>query len=224
MSLNAPTVRGIDLSDERSTRPVTASRTVYEGMVWNVRRDTVDLGKAGSVDREYIEHPGAVVVVALRDRDDVPGRDEILLIKQYRHPIGATEWELPAGLLDVEGEDPASAAARELAEEVDLRAARWHTLVDFHSSPGGLSEALRVYVARELEDITADERHRREAEEADMTRAWVDLGEAFAAVLAGRINNAGAVVGILAAYGARQAAWATLRPADAPWPAHPRFR
>ncbi|GMA39979.1 NUDIX domain-containing protein [Mobilicoccus caccae] len=122
------------------------------------------------------------------------------------------------------GEHPATAAARELAEEADLRAETWHTLVDFHPSAGAMSEAIRVFVARDLSEVPEDERHQREGEEADMPYAWVDLGEAFAAVLAGRIGNAGAVVGIMAAYGAKQAGWVTLRPTDAPWPAHPRFR
>lgn len=224
MSLDAQVVRGVDLADDREAKPVRGTRTVYEGMVWDVRRDTVDLGAGGVVDREFIEHPGAVVVVALRPRACGDGHHEVLLIKQYRHPIGTTEWELPAGLLDVEGEHPATAAARELAEEADLRAETWHTLVDFHPSAGAMSEAIRVFVARDLSEVPEDERHQREGEEADMPYAWVDLGEAFAAVLAGRIGNAGAVVGIMAAYGAKQAGWVTLRPTDAPWPAHPRFR
>lgn len=224
MSLDAPTLRGVDLQDDREARPTTASRTVYEGLVWDVRRDTVDLGEGTLVDRDFIEHPGAVVVVPLRESTRTPGRDEVLLIKQYRHPIGAIEWELPAGLLDVDGEDPATAAARELAEEVDLRADRWDTLIDFHPSPGAMSEAIRIFVARDLHDVDEADRHERKAEEAGMTCAWVDLAEAFSAVLAGRIGNAGAVVGIMAAQGARQARWVTLRPADDPWPAHPKHR
>ncbi|WP_040160433.1 NUDIX domain-containing protein [Mobilicoccus massiliensis] len=221
MSTDAPLIRGVDLTDDHEPRPVTDSRIVYEGMIWDVRRDTVDLG-GRTVDRDYIEHPGAVVIVALRD--DPVGKVEVMLIKQYRHPIGTTEWELPAGLLDKEGESPLEAAQRELAEEVDLRAEQWHALVDFRPSPGATSEAIRVFVAQDLSDVPEADLHHREDEEADMTRAWVDLDEAFAAVLAGRIANAGAVVGIMAAHGAKQADWVTLRDADAPWPGHPRFR
>lgn len=218
MSFDAPRLRGIDLVDDHDPRPVTASRTVYEGMVWDVQRDTVDLGAAGVVDREYIGHPGAVAIVALREVPEAAGHYQVLLVKQYRHPIGATEWELPAGLLDAAGESPVEAAARELAEEADLRAQTWHTLIDIHPSPGSLSEAIRIFVARDLEDVPQDERFTREAEEADMPRAWVDLDEAYSAVLAGRVRNAPAVAGILAAYGAKRVGWVTVRAAEAPGP------
>lgn len=221
MTLDARVLRGSDLHDEYGSKPVSATRTVYEGMVWDVRRDTVDLGEGGVVDREFIEHPGAVVVVALRQSD---GRDEIVLIRQYRHPVGVTEWELPAGLLDVAGEPPWTAAQRELAEEADLRAEQWHTLVDFHPSAGAMSEAIRIYVARGLSDVPESDRHSRQAEEAGMPTAWVDLDEAHDAVLRGRIGNAGAVVGILSAHAARAAGWATLRSHDDPWPQHPAYR
>lgn len=226
MTLAAPTRRGRDLRDEYGHRAVRASAVPFRGRIWDVRRDTVDLGGAGGVvEREFIEHPGAVIVVALRSgAASSTGADEIFLLRQYRHPVGVDEWELPAGLLDVAGEPPPAAAARELAEEADLRAARWHVLVDFHPSAGAMSEAIRVYLARDLADVPVEQRHVRTAEEADLTAAWVDLDEAQAAVLAGRIGNAGAVVGILAAHAARASGWATLRPPDAPWPQHPAYR
>ena len=146
------------------------------------------------------------------------------MIQQYRHPVGATEWELPAGLLDIHGEAPWLAAARELAEEADLRAEQWHVLADYYASPGGMSEALRVYLARELSDVPESERHPREAEELGMPSGWLDLDDAVTAALTGRLNNVGAIVGVLAAAAARQRGWATLRPADEPWPQHPAFR
>lgn len=216
--LDAPTMAGADLADRRDPRPVTRREVPYRGMVWSVQRDTIDLGDAGIVQREYLEHPGAVIVIPYRE---VQGRPQILLINQYRHPVGTFEWELPAGLLDVAGEPAHVAAARELAEEVDLVADRWDTLVDFYASPGGMNEALRVFLARDLREVSAAQRHEREAEELDMPTRWVDLGEAVEAVLAGRINNAGAVVGVLALAAARERDWATLRPADVPWPQHP---
>jgi 8-oxo-dGTP pyrophosphatase MutT (NUDIX family) len=147
MSLNAKVLPGADLSDLLERRPVLKSELVFEGMVWDVRRDTVDLGEAGQVRREYVDHPGAVSIVALRQVD---GRGQVLLIQQYRHPVGAFEWELPAGLLDVAGEPPWLGAARELNEEADLTAGRWHVLIDYFGSPGGISEALRVFLARDL--------------------------------------------------------------------------
>src|SRR4029079_2371702 len=100
-----------------SRPPVLRTDVVVKGMRWDVRRDTVDLGEAGEVRREYVDHPGAVGIVALRA---VESGDQGLLIQQQRHTVGAFEWERPAGLLDVAGEQPWLAAARELHEEADL--------------------------------------------------------------------------------------------------------
>jgi ADP-ribose pyrophosphatase len=221
MSLHAPVVRGADLADRLDRRPVLDTALVHKGMVWDVRCDTVDLGEAGQVTREYVDHPGAVGVVALRE---VRGRDQVLLIQQYRHPVGAFEWELPAGLLDVAGEPPWLGAARELHEEADVTASRWDVLIDFFGSPGGNSEALRVFLARDLAEVHHDERFTREGEEHAMPVGWVDLDEAHEAVLRGQLHNPGAVIGVLTAHAARARDWATLRPHDAPWPEHPAYR
>ena len=221
MTLQAPTAATEELVDVVEPRPVRNTEVVLSGRVWDVRRETVDLGAAGEVVREYVDHPGAVAVLALRqDR----GEDEVLLIQQYRHPVGALEWELPAGLLDVDGEAPWRAAARELGEEADLRAARWDLLADYVSSPGGLSEALRVYLARDLADVPHAERFDREGEEQGMPVRWVALEVAVDAVLAGRIRNATVAVALLSALAARDRQWSTLRAVDEPWPAHPRMR
>ena len=221
MSPDAQVLRGADLADRLSRRPVRSSEVVFKGMVWDVRRDSVDLGEAGEVSREYVDHPGAVAIVALRE---FAGVDQILLIQQYRHPVGAFEWELPAGLLDVAGEPPWVAAARELNEEADLTADRWHVLIDHYGSPGGLSEALRVFLARDITGVRFGERFTREGEEHGMPVGWVDLDEAHEAVLQGRLHNPSAVIGILTAQCARARDWATLRPRDAPWPEHPAYR
>ncbi len=219
--LDAPTIGGAELADRHEPRPVTRRETPYRGMVWDVQRDTIDLGAAGIVRREYLEHPGAVIAIPYRE---VESRPQVLMINQYRHPVGTFEWELPAGLLDVRGEPAYLAAARELAEEVDLVAATWHVLADFYASPGGMNEALRIYLACDLSAVPASERHTRDAEELDMPTAWVDLDEAVMAALSGRINNAGAVVGVLALSAARDRGWSTLRPVDVSWPQHPRLR
>jgi 8-oxo-dGDP phosphatase len=206
------------LADLLGGRPVLDRETVFDGMIWDVVRDTVDLGEAGVVRREYVLHPGAVCILALDDDQ------RVLLLRQYRHPVQAQLWELPAGLLDVAGEPPAAAAARELAEEADLRAQRWDVLLDWYNSPGGMSEALRCYLARDLSQVPVSQRHTRGEEEHGMVARWVPLDDARDAVLAGRIHNPGAVAGILAAWVARQLGWSTLRPADAPWPEHPDHR
>jgi ADP-ribose pyrophosphatase len=218
VTLGAPTAGTAELVDRLERRPVEASERVFDGMVWDVVRDTVDLGEGGTVRREYVQHPGAVCIVALDDRD------RVLLIQQYRHPVGTFEWELPAGLLDVPGEPPWEAAARELHEEADLEAGRWDVLMDYYASPGGVSEALRIFLASDLSDVPHDDRHSREGEELGMPVRWVDLDEAHEAVLRGQLHNPGALIGILAAHAARARDWSTLRPHDTGWPEHPAYR
>jgi 8-oxo-dGDP phosphatase len=221
VSLDSPVFRGPDLVDRLDRLPVRETKVVYEGKIWDVRRDTVDLGEAGEVDREYVDHSGAVAIVALRQ---VGGREQVQLIQQYRHPVGAFEWELPAGLLDVPGEPPWLCAGRELHEEADLTAGLWHVLFDYFSSPGGSSEALRFFLARDLTGVSHDERFTREDEEHGMPVCWVDLDEAHEAVLRGQLHNPTAVVGVLSAHAARARDWTTLRPHDAAWPEHPAYR
>ena len=209
---------GEELTDVFAPRRVRSSEAAFEGLIWEVRRDRVELPGERLVTREYVHHPGAVTVLAL-DADE-----RVLMIRQYRHPVRMELWELPAGLLDVDGEDPLDAAKRELAEEADLRAGRWDLLVDWFNSPGGMDEALRLFLARGVEPVPEADRHLRTAEEADMPTRWVPLDEARDAVLGGRVHNSGTVVGVLAACAARDLGWSTLRPADAPWPVHPRMR
>jgi 8-oxo-dGDP phosphatase len=207
-----------ELVDVIGSRPVLAQQLRFHGHVWDVVTDDVDLGAAGTVSRDYVQHPGAVGVLALDEADHV------LLVHQYRHPVGMTLWELPAGLLDVDGEPPWLAAQRELAEEADLRAGEWHTLIDWLLSPGGTSEAFRCYLVRDVSPVPHADRHTREGEEHEMPSAWFPLDDVRDAVLAGRLHNPSLVVGVLAACAARDAGWSTLRPADAPWPEHPTFR
>ncbi|HET8778909.1 MAG TPA: NUDIX hydrolase, partial [Agromyces sp.] len=115
---------GEPLADEPAELPLLASERVFDGRIWDVRRDTFELGGA-ALAREYVDHPGAVAVLALDDDD------RVFLIRQYRHPVRTHDWEIPAGLLDVADEDPLLAAQRELAEEGDLAASEWAVLADF---------------------------------------------------------------------------------------------
>lgn len=211
MTLSAPSVSAGELCDRSDPRPVTRTAVLLQGQVWDVRRDTVELGEAGAVERDYVEHPGAVAVVALREDR---GRPEIVVVQQYRHPVRALEWELPAGLLDVEGEPLQQAAARELGEETDLVAGTWHTLSEYVSSPGGTSERLVVFLARDLSDVPEADRHVRGGEEHGMPVRWVDLQVAVDAVLAGRVRNAAAVIGVLTAQHQHAHGWRALRAVD----------
>jgi 8-oxo-dGDP phosphatase len=200
------------LTDVPSPRRVLETELIHSGPVWDVRAERVDLGEGGVVRREIIRHPGAVAVLALDDDE------RVLMIRQYRHPVGMELWELPAGLLDVPGENPVDAARRELAEEADLRADRWDLLIDWFATPGGGDEVVRLFVARGVRPVPAAERHQRTAEELGMPTDWVPLDEARDAVLAGRIHNPACVIGILAGEAARARGWADLRPVDSPWP------
>lgn len=187
---------------------VLESELVARGRVWDVRRDRFEFGGAELV-RDYVDHTGAVAVLALDD----DGR--VLLLKQYRHPIARRDVEIPAGLMDAPGESGLAAAQRELAEEADLAAGRWDLLLDLFLSPGGSSEAMRIFLARELSPVTHD--FVREGEEAELDPEWVPLDDAVTAALQGRIGNAVTVSAVLAAHAARAAGWATLRAPDAPW-------
>lgn len=210
---------GEHLEDHYNPRSRVDSQVVYEGRIWNVVQDRFRLTDDGdALVRDYIDHPGAVAVLVMNDDD------EILLINQYRQPTGMNLWEIPAGLLDVQGEDFQGAAARELAEEADLTASQWHVLADFFNSPGSSSEAIRIYLARGIGAVPHHERHERTDEEAEIEQAWLPLEAAVNSVLEGRIHNPSAVTGILAAAAARGRNFTGLRPANAPWNAHPSQR
>jgi 8-oxo-dGTP pyrophosphatase MutT (NUDIX family) len=192
-----------------------SSRTVYSGHVLTLRADEVRMPGGEVKTREVVEQPGAVGIVAL-DQDD-----RVVLIRQYRHPVGDRLVELPAGLLDVPGEKAYRTAARELAEEVALTAGRWNVLVDLRNSPGLSTEAVRVFLARDLAPVPDAQRYVGTDEETDLDVHRVPLSEAVAAVFTGGIQNSLAVAGLLAAAYAQDHQWATLRPADSPWPARP---
>lgn len=190
---------------------VVSSRDVHRGRVVGLRVDEVTMPGGGTASREVVEHLGAVGIAAVDDE----GR--IALIHQYRHPIGRRLWELPAGLLDQEGEDPVDTARRELAEEAGLAAERWETLVDVAASPGFTDEVLRVFLARGVSEV---DREAHGEEEADLTLRRVPLEEAVRMVLAGEIVNGASVGGVLAAHAALTGA-APTRPTDAPWQDRP---
>ena len=202
------------IGDEPFRPEIVSSDRVFAGRVWDVRRDTFRYN-GEEITRDYVDHTGAVAVLALDDE----GR--VMLIRQYRHPVRHYDWEIPAGLLDVHGEDPLSAAQRELAEEADLQADTWNVLSEIFSSPGGNDEAIRIYLARDVRPTA--EAFPREDEEADIEVAWVPMEDAVDAALERRFHNAPLVVAVLAARVARDKGWTSLGAADAPWPSHPKL-
>lgn len=192
---------------------VEDSRVSYRGRIIRVRSDTVRMPQGALAARDVVEHPGAVGVVVLDPAD------RVLLVSQYRHPVRRRLWELPAGLLDVEGEPAFDAARRELAEEAGLAAGRWQVLADLLTSPGMSDEAVRVYLAEE--PVAVARPAGCDDEELELQLSWVPLADAVARVLAGEIENGLACAGLLAAAAWRSGAVAALRPVDAPWPSRP---
>lgn len=175
--------------DKPAVHPVTDSQSVFEGRIWNIRRDTVGF-MGEEIVREYMEHPGAVAVLALNDQR------EVLLVNQYRHPVRENLWEIPAGLTDVPGEAKLNAAQRELLEESGWVATSWEELTTFYTSPGGSNEKITIYLAQ---DLTFRGRpDGAEGEERALEPSWVPFHEALESVLKAEIKNPSTVVGILA--------------------------
>ena len=191
--------------------PVVHRLDRFQGLRWSVRTDHVRLPHGETVVRDYVVHPGAVGIIALDESE------RVLLIRQYRHPVGFLLWEPPAGLMDLPDESPLVTAQRELVEEAGLEADEWHVLADWFNSPGGMTEAFRCFLARGIREVPGG-RPPGEGEETDLPVSWVSLDEAVSSVLAGRFANPTTVTGVLAAQAARQRGWTDLRPADSPWP------
>lgn len=208
--------QNFEFEDTPEQWPVLESRVLAEGGIAAFREDLVRMVDGTKARRQYTTHHGAVCVVALDDA----GR--MLTLRQYRHPVRRLMWELPAGLLDHPGEHPLEAAKRELFEEAYLVAAHWRVLVDYFNSAGTSDEASRIFVARGVREATG-ERFARTAEEAGIEARWVPVPEMLGRVLDGKVATSAMVVGVtaLTAALARPGGIDALRPADAPWPAHP---
>jgi ADP-ribose pyrophosphatase len=191
MSAPEPQHHGLDPVDQAHRFPVLAEDHRFTGAKWSIWSETVDIG-GHVVVRDVLRHPGAVAVAAV----DEEGR--LLLIRQYRHPVGAFMWEIPAGLLDRAGEDPLECARRELLEEAGVTAEHWTPLLDLALSPGGTSERIQIYRATGLHVAPEARPHTGEAEERELPQLWVGIPEAVERCLSGSIGNATAVAAILA--------------------------
>jgi ADP-ribose pyrophosphatase len=201
------------LRDTDDAWKVFDSRIAFTGGVVSMRVDEVSMPGSLVAKRDVLVHPGSVGVLAL---DDTGAKPQVLMLRQYRHPIQRRLWEFPAGLLD-ENESALVAAKRELEEEAHVSARDWRILLDAYTSPGISDEAVRIYLAR---DVRAADGERRAAvhEEADMELRWVPLADVVKGVLAGQLHNPLVVMGALALRNVLDGPGiGTLRPATAPW-------
>lgn len=164
-----------------------SSEMVYKGSILNLRVDEVELPNGKTVKREVVEHRGAVAVVPLDDKN------QLLMVRQYRYPVGKALLEVPAGKLE-EGEDPMVCAARELAEETGCEARELKQLFGFYSTPGFTTEKLYVFLARGLKCLDS---HPDEDEFIEISR--VPLERALEMIDSGEICDAKSIIGILAA-------------------------
>jgi ADP-ribose pyrophosphatase len=128
-------------------KPIVPSeiKTIYEGRIFKVQLETIALPKGGELKAEIVRHPGSVVLIPMTDSG------EIMLVRQYRHPIGRSAWELPAGSLKP-NEDPRAAAIRECHEEIGLIPGEVKKVGAFFPTPGYCDEEMNFYVATGLRE------------------------------------------------------------------------
>ena len=154
-----------------------SGESVFEGRLLQVRRDRVLLPDGAEAQREYIIHPGAVVIIAFTDRQ------ELVMERQFRYPLGREFFELPAGKIDP-GEDPAQTARRELAEETGYLASRWRHLALIHPSIGYSNERIEIFLAEDLSAAPA-----KLDDEEFLEVFTLPLGTAIEWVRSGRITD-----------------------------------
>jgi 8-oxo-dGTP pyrophosphatase MutT (NUDIX family) len=184
------------VADAPEAWPVEGSRDLYRtDWLMALRADRVRRPGApeeeGAFDRWVLEHPGAVVVLAVDDQE------RVRCLRQYRHPAGGRFLELPAGLRDSHGEDPVETARRELREETELEAGEWRRLFDLYPSAGISSERQICFLARDLRPASRGD-FELAHEEADMEHLWVPVDDLVEAVLDGRVTESPIAVCVLA--------------------------
>ena len=194
MTLPGRPARADEVRDTDESWPVTSSTSLYDGTwVVSLREDTLSAPDAPDeqLRRTVLEHPGAVVVLALDDED------RVLCLRQYRHVVGGRLLELPAGLRDLAGEEPLDVARRELVEETEVQAEHWEHLLTLWPSPGISEETQHVYLATGLSAASRGD-FVPEHEEARLEVVWVPAEDLVDAVLAHEVKDGPLAAAILA--------------------------
>ncbi|MGD9998798.1 MAG: NUDIX domain-containing protein [Ilumatobacteraceae bacterium] len=168
-------------------------RLVHQGHVWHVAVARFAAPGGEVFERDVVRSPGAVAAVPLLEGDD--GEPQVVMVRQYRPPLDEWVLEIPAGMRDVEGEPTELTAARELEEEVGLRAGTMRHLLDFRPSPGMTDSTLYLFVAT---DLTPVERNTHGPEEAASEVVVLPLSRAVDMALSGEIEDAKTIIGLLA--------------------------
>lgn len=179
------------ISDEKGLEDSAVKKVEvsFKGKIWNVVSKTFSF-QGEELTREYIQHPGAVAVLAINEKD------EVLLIKQYRAPVNQYLFEMPAGLRDAEDENDLESAKRELSEEADYKADTWTHLHSFYTTPGSSSEVIEIFLAENLSPT--GEAFDRTSEEKGMVPIWVPFEDVLEAVMQSKTKSPTLVVAVLA--------------------------
>lgn len=172
-------------STDRLSEKTISTRPIFEGKVVSLHIDTVELPDGNTATREVVRHPGAVAILALHE-------DKLILVDQYRQPMGRCELEIPAGKLEP-GEDPLEAAKRELEEETGYRANRITLLHSFYTSPGFADEIIHLYIA---EDLTKGEASPDEDEFLELYESSLEEVESY--IAEGRIADGKTLLAVYA--------------------------
>ena len=172
--------------DQRLREILVRSSRMYRGNAVDFRVDEVRLPDGRSAVREYLDHPGAVGIVPFLDSRT------IVLVRQYRHPVGEITWELPAGKLDA-GETPLACVRRELREETGYTARKISPLLDYWPTPAFANEVLHLFVAENL-------RSGKSATDEDefLEATTLPFEKALRYVRSGKIKDSKTVIGLLA--------------------------
>ena len=169
------------------TEKTLESKRIFEGKIVNLRVDTVELPDGKTSNREVVEHGGAVAIVPMLDHE------KVVLVRQFRQPVGATILEIPAGTLD-KGEDPAGCARRELVEEIGYFPGKLTEMFHSYLSPGYSTEMLHTFLAEDLEEV---EENRDSDEFLEVVK--INLRDAVEMIRSGEIVDAKSICGILLA-------------------------